>query len=102
MRPEVAELIQMGPLPSSAVAVDDMLRLEEYQRLLEAIEQPVTDDEAIALAGLFGPDECFGLAWALVHLIESAPGWPMLDLVAADDNAWRSLLRSRAERRATQ
>lgn len=101
MRSEVIELIEMGPLPNSTEAADDMLRLEEYQRLLEAIEQPVTDDEAVALAGLFGPDECFGLAWALVHLIESAPGWPMLDRIAADDNEWRSLLRSRAERGTT-
>jgi hypothetical protein len=33
----------------------------------------VTDDEARALATAFGPDECFGLAWTLLHLIETAP-----------------------------
>jgi hypothetical protein len=98
MRAEVRELVTMGPLPSTADAADDMLRLEVYQRLLESIEPPVTDGEALALATLFGPDECFGLAWALLHLIESAPGWPMLDRIPADDNEWRVLLRTRAQR----
>lgn len=101
MRLEIAELIKMGQLPSTAQAAGDVRRLEAYQRLLEAIEPPVTDHEAIALTGLFGPDDCFGLAWALVHLIESAPGWPMLDRMAAGTNEWRSLLRSRVERGAS-
>jgi hypothetical protein len=100
VRLEIVELIDMGPLPSSREAADDVIRLETYQRLIEAIEPPVTDDEAVALAGLFGPDECFGLAWALVHLIESAPGWPLLDRVPPDSSEWRLLLRSRAERGA--
>jgi hypothetical protein len=97
---EHSSLLTMGPLPSSADAAEDMLRLEGYHRLLESIGQPITDDEALALATLFGPDECFGLAWALVHLIESAPGWPMLHKIPADDNEWRVLLRSRAQRGA--
>ena len=41
--------------------------------MLESVAKPVTDDEAAALAQLFGPGDCFGLAWTLVHLVESAP-----------------------------
>ncbi|MDX2851185.1 hypothetical protein [Actinacidiphila glaucinigra] len=33
----------------------------------------MTDEEAHALAGCFGDDECFGVAWVLLHLIETAP-----------------------------
>ncbi|MEU0382903.1 hypothetical protein [Streptomyces chartreusis] len=60
----------------TALAVDtpEIEVISETQRLLERIPKPVTDDEAQALATLFGPDNCFGLAWTLLHLIETAPG----------------------------
>ena len=95
MRPEVRELVAMGPLPDSASAADDM-NLEKRQSLLDAIGKPLSDHEAEGLAGLFGPDDCFGLAWTLVHLIETAPGWPLLDRLPAVDNEWIALLRKRA------
>jgi hypothetical protein len=96
MRQEVQDLVAMGPLPDAAEAAEDVLRLEEYQRLLDLIPKPVTDDEALALAALFGPDDCFGMAWTLLHLIESAPGWPVLEQLPAGDNHWLSLIRERA------
>jgi hypothetical protein len=96
MRQEVLELLTMGALPDSSAAADDVLRLEEYQRLLGSITKPVSDEEAAALLGLFGPDDCFGLAWALVHLVESAPGWPLLDRLAGLDSEWVTLLVERA------
>jgi hypothetical protein len=101
MRSEVRELGEMGPLPSSDVAAEDLFRLEEYQRLLESIEKPVSDEEAIVLLELFGPDECFGLAWAVVHLVESAPGWPLHVDMPDTDNDWLLLLRERAARGST-
>jgi hypothetical protein len=100
MRPEVQELVAMGPLPDSASAAGDMMKLEEYGRLLDAISKPVSDEEAEALVRLFGPDDGFGLAWTLVHLIESAPGWPFVDRLPAVDNEWIALLRDRSSRRA--
>jgi len=100
IREAVRQLLTLGPLPDSLVAADDVVKLEEYQRLLESIEKPVSDEEAMALVGLFGSDTCFGLAWTLVHLIESAPGWPLLDRPpdAAERSEWLHLLWSRAER----
>ena len=73
-----------------------MMKLEERERLLDAIPRPVSNDEAIVLAGLFGPDDCFGLAWTLLHLIETAPGWPLLDRLPTVENRWIALLRERA------
>jgi hypothetical protein len=98
MRSEVKQLVAMGPLPDATSAARNPLTLEKYQRLLDSIERPVTDTEAAALAKLFGPDDCFGLAWTLVHLIESAPGWPLLDRLPAPDNDWTKVLRDRAAR----
>lgn len=65
MWPEVEELVALGPLPDAEAAAIDMSRLAEYQRLLASISEPVSDEEAAALAQLFGPDDCFGLAWTL-------------------------------------
>jgi hypothetical protein len=88
----------MGPFPDSASAAYEQERLEEYHRRLESIAKPVSDDEAEALLGLFGPDDCFGLAWTLVHLVESAPGWPLVDRIPESGSPWLQVLRERAGR----
>lgn len=59
---------------------------------------PVTNEEARVLVTLFGPDECYGLAWTLVHLIETAPGWPIADCLGGTGNEWIQRLRLRATR----
>lgn len=100
IRPEVRQLLDLGPLPDSSRVAKSRERLERYQRLIETIEMPVSNEEAEALATLFGPDDCFGLAWSLVHLIESAPDWPPLHRLPDTHNEWIELLRSRAQRRA--
>ncbi len=55
----------------------------------------VTDEEAVALATLFGPDGCYGLAWFVLHLIETAPGWPLEDASKNSHPRWRAVLRQR-------
>ena len=72
IRPEVREFVALGPLPESAAATED--GLERQGAFLKRIDAPVSDDEAELLATRFGPDDCFGLAWSLLHLIETAPG----------------------------
>jgi hypothetical protein len=72
MRACVKSFLALGPLPSENAAPD---LLERHQEALLAISRPISLEEANALAQMFGPDYCFGLAWTLLHLIESAPGW---------------------------
>jgi hypothetical protein len=79
MQPAVERLVQIGPLPSSNVATVPVLH--ELEALLAKVQTPITDNEAMALARLFGPDDCFGLAWSLLHLIETSPGWPIEDVL---------------------
>jgi hypothetical protein len=91
--------VEMGPLPSSQEVIRNNLdaAVARYEKLLLAIEKPVTDAEARALISVFGQDDAFGLAWTLVSLVESAPGWPLSGcLPEASDNAWVALLRDRA------
>ncbi len=97
MREEIRRLVSLGPLPASANA--DEGGLKAYEDLLKQISPPVTDEEARALIGLFGPDDCYGLAWTLLHLIETAPDWPIKEaLPRGAQNEWVRRLRERAER----
>jgi hypothetical protein len=71
--------------------------LKIYEGLLSRVTPPVSNDEARSLVHLFGPDDCYGLAWTLLHLIESAPGWPLHDCLNDIRNEWTERLRLRAE-----
>jgi hypothetical protein len=70
--------------------------LEEIRALLAEVRTPIADDEARALVGLFGPDDCFGLAWSLLHLIETSPGWPIADALHGQTGEWIDKLRERS------
>jgi hypothetical protein len=85
----------LGPLPSSEKA--EVSTLEQFEKLLRQVQKPISDNDARALVRLFGPDECFGLAWTLVHLIETAPGWPLEDALNESTNEWVELLKLRFE-----
>ena len=83
LSPVVESLVTLGPLPSEPDATEEQLRNIEVK--LETIARPVSSQEACELATLFGDDNCFGLAWSLVHIFESAPGWPIARLTSALD-----------------
>jgi len=95
MQKSIELLIALGPLPPASLA--DASALKEFERQLAAVQSPVTDEEAGALTKLFGPDDCFGLAWTLLHLVESAPGWPIKDVLAEMQGKWGDVLRERLE-----
>ena len=99
MQENIRELEKMGPLPSYQTAMQPGMseRVEGYTRLLLSIQKPVTDEEARVLARLFGPDDCFELEWTLVHLVETAPGWPLWDCLQDTSNEWIQMLRQRLE-----
>lgn len=95
-RKEIQEMSALGPLPSEIGADIDFLK--KYESLYRAVTRPITDDEARVLVKLFGPDGCFGAASSLMHLIETAPGWPLEDCLRDRDNEWVVELRNRAIR----
>jgi hypothetical protein len=96
MSKEVQELVNMGPLPDCETVAEEQLKM--YESLLRRVTPPVSNDEARSLVRLFGPDDCYGLAWTLLHLIESAPGWPLHDCLKDTRNEGTERLRLRAER----
>ena len=95
MQQAISALLVLGPLPgsASAAAVPTMQAIEEQ---LSKVQTPLTDEEACALIRLFGPDDCHGLAWTLLHLIETAPGWPVESALVGLEGEWIDRLRVRA------
>ena len=95
MRPVILALAKLGPLPAGDINTDVDV-IEQYGNLLDSITKPLTDEEARILVTLFGPDDCFGLAWTLLHLIETAPSWP-IEACLHGDNEWVVRLKRRVE-----
>jgi hypothetical protein len=95
MQQVVSALLGLGPLPSSATAT--VPTVQAFEGLLSKVQTPITDEEACALVKLFGPDDCFGLAWTLLHLIETAPGWLVEGALNGLEGEWIDRLRERAE-----
>src|SRR5512145_3228703 len=94
MQKEILELLKLGPLPSEEMA--DINFLKKYESQLLKVQPPITDDEARALVTLFGPDSCYGTAWTMVNLIETSPGWPLVDLLQNTEDDWIRILFSRS------
>jgi hypothetical protein len=95
MQQAIATLVGLGPLPSSAAA--NVSTMQAFEDQLSRVETPITDEEVCALVKLFGPDDYFGLAWTLLHLIETAPGWPVESALVGLEGEWIDRLRERAE-----
>jgi hypothetical protein len=96
VRKAVEDFVRLGPLPDSS-APEEIIALHQIH--LQRIKRPVTDEEATLLLGSFGPDDCYGLAWTLLHLIESAPGGvPIKSEPDQSDNEWIRRLWDRSHR----
>lgn len=98
LRSEVQQLVLLGPFPPESTHADEH-DIARRQHLLERINPPLTREEAAALLSCFGPDDAFGLAWALLHLIEATPGGiPISAKPQPSDNEWVQLLWERSHR----
>jgi hypothetical protein len=94
MRSELEQLLSLGPLTSEFAP--DVALLEQQENLVLALTAPATDEEARAAMALFGADGCFGLAWAVLHFVESAPGWPIRECMADESSYWVGVMRERS------
>ncbi|QDY80358.1 hypothetical protein [Streptomyces qinzhouensis] len=93
MRPEVLTFVAGGPLPDWDAEEEEINRRVTQ---LEAISKPVTGEEAAALVTCFGPDDCYGVAWTLLHLIETGPHPVLQTKPPMDANEWHHRLYDRA------
>lgn len=94
VRAEVRALVDAGPIRSEGSATEESVG--EVEDMINAISSPVSDREVHELLKAFGEDDCFGLSWTLLRLIETAPGalsaeYPELS------SPWVVLLRRRVQ-----
>jgi hypothetical protein len=99
LRDSTRRIVSMGRMPDGAPDIDPEV-LTAWTAALDELDGPLTDEEAIALLPCFPPDDCtvFGLAWSLLHAIESAPYGPSFISELDDRSWWVSYLRQRAVR----
>ena len=94
----LGELLSLNRMPTDAQSVEDPALATRWEQMLKrlASEGNIADDEAKVLIGLFPIDETdsFGLAWTLVHVLETLPGWPLPELQLAT-GPWAEVLRIR-------
>ena len=71
MRDEVLKLKALGRMPDQSN--DDLTdeQIDVYSDLLDAIEKPITIEEAAVLIQLLPDVSLYGVEWSLLHLIES-------------------------------
>lgn len=102
MREAVRQLLRMGPLPPINLNLEDESLdglFNRYADLLNSIERPVTDEEAKTLLTLFDPDDAGEIVWTIIHLVETAPSWPMrAHLESLPESEWVEVLKQRAIR----
>lgn len=96
IRHEIIELDRLGPFPASKNG--NLESIKKQEKLLNFITEPVSRDEAVILAKLFGPDDYFGLAWTVLHLVESCPDWPVEACLIDTSNEWIARLNRRLGR----
>lgn len=96
MRVCVSQLVDLGPLPDEEAA--EVARLQAFESALAEVERPITGEEALALLSIFpsGESSCFGLAWSVLHLVETAPGWPLAQARLYAANPWVRTMLQRA------
>ncbi len=96
IRSEIQQLVALGSFPASQQVNLEVIRRQ--QELLNLIRPPISDEEAERLLALFGPDDYFGLAWSVLHLVESSPSWPIHELLTNCANEWIARLKERARK----
>lgn len=86
MRRVVSDLVALGPMPDENAEADT---IDAWSDLLDSIQDPLSNEEAAALARCFPPDLGYGVGWTLLHLVETAPDWSSI-ANTINTEEWRS------------
>ncbi len=91
------DMVSLGRLPTDEEASQDSNKYHLWESALGKFTSPVSDAQAVVLAKFFPTDESdsYGLAWTLLHLIESAPSWPLDSMISAITPYWRGIISKR-------
>lgn len=93
MQEAVIKLIALGRFPPDIEATEEAVDLAAD--LIGQVRKPISKAEAIELVKLFGPDTYFGVAWSLLHLIETCVDLPLDFADIKSDAGWLERLQVR-------
>jgi len=96
IREEVRDVAALGPMPSSSETTPE--DIDRYGDLVLRIQRPLDDEEARLLLNSYGNDDYFGVAWELLHLIETAQHTPIDGPPSDSANEWIRRMWLRAQR----
>jgi hypothetical protein len=93
-------LADLAPLGDEDDCPEDVL--SRVAAGIDSIVRPISTEEARMLLPLFArgaEDTLYGLMWSLLHLVETAPGWPPGELFEYKygDFPWIDLLIERVQ-----
>jgi len=96
LRPEVLTLAAFAPLaPEDDWEVDD---IDAFAAAIEAVHPPITAEEREALLPVFScshEDSVYGVAWGVLHLLESSPSDGWQERLDTAGHPWLELLTIR-------
>lgn len=101
IRNSVLALSDLGVMPTEEVAIENIDAdyseiIDNFHNLIESISKPISDEEAVILLNSFNKeDDCFGIGWGVIHLIETAPGWPLMDILRESNGYCIELIKQR-------
>lgn len=98
VRQSINELSKLGRFPADNEEISNE-KMSEYVSLIRGIKPPVTNEESIILCGLLGEDDFYGAAWTVLHLLETAPQWPIEEGIQEASPSWQEILRQRVANR---
>jgi len=101
IRETVEEVQRLGRMPTDDEADMDEARADRWEQLIQQLEQEggITNAEAGVLAMSLPSDDSdsYGVAWTTLHLIESAPDWPLTEVIDKISGPWQGRVRRRVE-----
>jgi hypothetical protein len=75
----------------------DAEQITDVQRSIETMARPLSADDISALISALSAagDTAFGLNWSILNLVETAPEWPLWDMLRDEGNDWVHCFRQR-------
>ncbi|MBF9220416.1 hypothetical protein [Hymenobacter ruricola] len=94
----IARLKEMGPLPDDRTAAIDTFPLQEFDKLLQQLTEPLEPSHSLALINLGPPHDAstYEVEWSLVHAAENISAEALRDIIPlANDTEVKRIIKIR-------
>lgn len=92
IRDSIQTLTQLSIRSCEEATYEEVLALE---KIIRELHLPISDDEARVLVAALPEDVCDGLTLTIIGIIETAPGWPLMDTLTDTEDYWINYMLKR-------